>query len=71
MRNLGFPGGTSCEEPACQYRRHKRQKFHPMAGKFPWRSAWQHTPVFLPGEFHGKRNLAAYGPWGLQRAGHD
>ena len=22
---LGFPGGTSVKEPACQYRRHKRQ----------------------------------------------
>ena len=22
------------------------------------------TPVFLPGEFHGQRNLAGYSPWG-------
>ena len=22
------------------------------------------TPVFLPGEFHGQRNLAGYNPWG-------
>ena len=22
------------------------------------------TPVFLPGEFHGQRSLAGYGPWG-------
>ena len=21
-------------------------------------------PVFLPGEFHGQRSLASYGPWG-------
>ena len=21
------------------------------------------TPVFLPGEFHGQRNLAGYSPW--------
>ena len=21
------------------------------------------TPVFLPGEFHGQRSLAGYGPW--------
>ena len=21
-------------------------------------------PVFLPGEFHGQRSLAGYGPWG-------
>ena len=22
------------------------------------------TPVFLPGKFHGHRNLVGYGPWG-------
>ena len=28
------------------------------------------TPVFLPGEVHGQRNLAGYSPWGwLQRVG--
>ena len=25
---------------------------------------WQPTPVFSPGEFHGQRILAGYGPWG-------
>ena len=25
-------------------------------GKIPWRRAWQPTPVFLPGEFHGQRS---------------
>ena len=25
---------------------------------------WQPTPVFLPGESHGQRNLAGYSPWG-------
>ena len=29
----------------------------------PWRQEWQLTPVFLPGEFHGQRRLAAYCPW--------
>ena len=24
------------------------------------------TPVFLPGEFHGKRSLAGYSPWGCR-----
>ena len=24
----------------------------------------QPTPIFLPGEFHGQRNLAGYSPWG-------
>ena len=30
----------------------------------PWRREWLLTPVFLPGEFHGHRNLAGYSPWG-------
>ena len=29
-----------------------------------WRRAWQPTPVFLPGEFHGQRSLAGYSPRG-------
>ena len=36
----------------------------PGSGRFPWRRAWQPTPVFLPGEAHGQRSLVGYGPWG-------
>jgi len=32
----------------------------------PWRRKRQPTPVFLPGESHGQRNLAGYSPWGLK-----
>ena len=38
----------------------KRPGFHPWVGKIPWRRAWQSTPVFLPGEFHGQRSVAGY-----------
>ena len=55
---LGFPGGASGKEPACQCRRCKRLMFDPWVGKMPWRRAWQPTPVFLPGESHGQRSLA-------------
>ena len=34
-----------------------------MVGKIPWRRKWRPTPVFLPGESHGQRSLAGYGPW--------
>ena len=34
--------------------------FDSWAGKIPWRRKWQPTPVFLPGEFHGQRNLEGY-----------
>ena len=29
-----------------------------------WRRQRQPTPVFLPGESHGQRNLGGYNPWG-------
>ena len=47
---MGFPGGSSAEEPSCQWRRHKRCGFNPWVRNIPWR-AWQPTPVFLTGEF--------------------
>ena len=30
-----------------------------------------HTPVFLPGEFHGQRSLVGHSPWGSRRVGQD
>ena len=32
-------------------------------GKISWRKEWQPIAVFLPGEFHGQRNLVGYSPW--------
>ena len=60
--------GTSGKEPACQCRRRKRREPDPArVRKIPWRSAWQPTPIFLPGESHGQRSLADYSPWGRSR----
>ena len=44
---LGFPGGASDKEPACQCRGPKRCRFDPWVRKILWRRAWQPTPVFL------------------------
>ena len=41
-----------------------RPGFDPRLAKISWRRKWQHIPVFLPGESHGQRTLAGYGPWG-------
>ena len=60
---VGFPGGASGNEP-CQCRRHKRCGFDPWVGKIPWSRAWQSTPVYLPGESHGQKDLM-----GLQSMG--
>ena len=54
----GFPGGVSDKELACQRRRCKRRWFDPWVGRIPWKRAWQHTPVFLPGDSCGQRSLA-------------
>ena len=57
LTSLGFPGGTSGEEPTCQCRRCKRWEFDPWVGKIPRRRAQKPTPVFLAGESHGQRSL--------------
>ena len=41
----GFPGLPMQETQETQ--------FSPWVKKIPWRSKWQLTPVFLPGESHG------------------
>ena len=46
---MGLPGGTSDKNPTCPCRRYKRPGFNPWVRKIPWRSTWQLTPVFLPG----------------------
>ena len=45
-----------------------RLQFDPWVGKISWRRAWQPTPVFLPGESHGQRNLMGYSPWGCKES---
>ena len=50
-----FSGGASGKEPSCQCRRHRRHRFIPWILKMPWRKAWQPTPVFLSGEYHGQK----------------
>ena len=54
---------ASGKESTCQCRRHKKHGFNPWVGKIPWRRKWQHTPIFLPGKFHGQRRLVGYSPW--------
>ena len=44
--------------------RHKRLGFSPWVGGSPGGGLRQPTPVFLPGESHGQRSIAAYGSYG-------
>ena len=52
LSHLGFPGGTSGKECACQCRRQK----------IPSRREWLPTPALFPVESHGQRSLAGYHP---------
>ena len=62
---MGFPGGASGKESACQCR---RLGFNPWFRKIPWRRAWQPTPVFLPGElpWAEKPGRLPYCQWGCK-----
>jgi len=60
---MGFPGGASGKEPACQCRSWKRHGFDPWIGKIPFRRARQPTPVFLPRKFRGQWSLVGYSLW--------
>ena len=67
MAGGGFPGGSDGKKICLQC---QRPEFYPWVGKIHWRREWLPTPLFLPGEFHGQKSLAAYSPWG-HRVGHD
>ena len=58
---FGLPWWLCGKESA---RNEARPRFNPWVEKIPWRSKWQPTSVFLPGESHGQRNLEVYSPWG-------
>ena len=66
--HMRFPRWYGGKESACQCR---RCGFNPCGGKIPWRKETLPTPKFLPGEFHGQRNLVGYCPWGHKTVGHD
>ena len=60
-RAIGFPGGSDGKEST---RSARDPGSIPGLGRFPWRREQQSSPVFLPGESHGQRNLAGCSLWG-------
>ena len=56
---LGLPWWLSGKESTCN-----AGNVGSIAKETPWRRKWQLTPVFLPGESHGRRSLAGYSPRG-------
>ena len=62
---MGFPGSSVVKIPLAM--QETQMMWVPSLGQnIPWRRAWQPTPVFLPEESPGQRNLAGYSPWGHQ-----
>ena len=48
------------QNPLANVGRPKRRGFNPWVGKIPRRRKRQRTPVFLPGEPHGRKSLVGY-----------
>ena len=62
MTFKGFPGDSDSKQSVCN---EGEQGLIPGLGRsIPWRRERHPTPVFLPGEPHGKKSLADYSPWG-------
>ena len=66
---MGFPGGSVVQNLPSNVG-DTRDVDSSWVGKIPWSRKWQPTPVFLPGRFHGQRNLEGYSLLGL-RVQHD
>ena len=62
MYIYGLPRWRNSKDSACQCGSGRRCDFDPWVGKIPWRKTGQCTPAFLPGESHGQKSLASYGP---------
>ena len=71
---MGFPGGATGKEPACQCRRLQSYGSDPWVGKIPWRRKWQPISiylVFLPGESPWTEEPGGLQSMGSQRIRHD
>ena len=65
---MGFLGSSDSKESVCNV---GDPLSIPGWGRFPWRTEWLPTPVFLPGESPGQRSLAGYSSWNHKRVGLD
>ena len=55
----GFPSGSAVKSPLAMQDL-QETGFDPWVRKIHWRSAWQPTPIFLPGECSEERILASH-----------
>ena len=52
------------KNPPANARDMRHGGFNLWVQNIPWKRAWQPTPIFLPEESHGQRNLVGYSPQG-------
>ena len=57
---MGFPGGSAVKNLPAMEETVQEMQVLSLVRKVSWRTAWQPTPVVLPGECHGQRSLAGY-----------
>ena len=64
MQSMGLQGSDTTKQLnwTIQERRCKRCSSDLWVVKIPRGRKWQHTPVFLPGKFHGQRSLVGWSP---------
>ena len=62
-----FPGGSNGKESTCK----ERPGFDSWVRKIPWRTEWQPTPVFLPGESPWTEEPGGLQSMGSQGVKHD
>ena len=48
--------------------RDERDVVQSLVREDPLEEAWQPTPIFLPGKFHGQRSLVGYSPCGYKQS---
>ena len=65
MRSSGFPRGSTVKNPPAM----QETQVQSLGREDPLEKEWQPTPIFLPGEFHGQRILAGYGPQDHKESG--
>ena len=59
-----YPGGSNDKESATM----QETQVQSLGWEDPQEEGMEHTPVFLPGEFHGQKRLAGYSPWGRKES---
>ena len=64
MSGGGFPSGSAIKKSMCNAGVAGDVGSIPGSGRCPGGGHGNTTPVFLPGESHGQRNLPGYSPWG-------